>query len=169
MRIAPAVLAAAVVFACSAAQAARPEIERPVGTPQARGAAHTVRALPEACAWLQGTFTGDAAAPYRVVPVRTSPTCQARARLVSPDKAKPTSGAGWILNDLVRIPSKECPTRIAVVEVWRKPGQAQPPKLDAQGRSRIYLQESKAKVAAGDIAAITQFTATVRVEGAVCG
>lgn len=168
MRTAP-VAAVLLIAASVSAQAARPEIERPVGTPQARGVAHTVRALPEACAWLQGTFTGDAAAPYRVVPVRTSATCQARARLVSPEKAKPAAASGWILNDVVRIPSKECPARIAVVEVWRKPGQAQPPKLDAQGRSRIYLQESKAKVAAGDIAAITQFTATTRVEGKACG
>lgn len=168
MRLAPFVTVV-LVAASAAAHAARPEIERPVGTPQARGVAHTVRALPEACAWLQGAFTGEAAAPYRLAPKRTSPTCQARARLVSPEKAKPATSAGWILNDVIRIPSKECTTRIAVVEVWRKPGQAQPPKLDAQGRSRIYLQESKAKVAAGDLAAVTQFTATMRVEGAACG
>ena len=52
MRLVPLVLALA--SASTAVHAARPEIERPVGTAQARGVAHTVRALPEACAWLQG-------------------------------------------------------------------------------------------------------------------
>ena len=122
MRIA--VLLAALATASGTALAATPEIQRPVGSPQANGVTHTVRGLPEACAFLQGTFTGDAAVPYRLSPVRSSPTCQPRARLVDAAKAKPSERAGWKLNDVIRVPSKDCPGQQAVVEVWRKPSAA---------------------------------------------
>jgi hypothetical protein len=46
------------------------------------GAAHTLRQIPEACARLEGVFTGDAAEPYRFSAVRTSEQCQPRARFV---------------------------------------------------------------------------------------
>jgi len=57
----------------------KPEIARPAAAPQAVGAVHTLRQIPEACARLEGAFTGDAAQPYRYAPVRTSPQCQPRA------------------------------------------------------------------------------------------
>lgn len=166
MRLAMLASTGFLVLATSAANASKPEIERPTGTPQGAGVTHMVRAIPEACAWLQGTFTGDAKAPYRFVPVRSSATCQARARLVDPSKAKPSEANGWKLNDVIRIPSKDCPALLAVVEVWRKSVDAQPPKLDAQGRSRIYLQEAKNGPRTTDV---TLYSARVSTEGKACG
>ena len=53
----------------------------------------------------------------------------------------------------------------------RKPPEADvaPPKLDAQGRSRIYLEESKPAAAANKIPAVPMFAAAMSVEGKVCG
>ena len=82
-----------------------PEIKRDAATPQAVGALHTLRGIPEACARLEGQFTGDPAQPYRFDVVRTSPNCQARARFVDAAKAKPSAASGWILNDVIRVPS----------------------------------------------------------------
>jgi hypothetical protein len=149
------------------AHAAKPEIDRPVGTPQGDGVMHTVRAIPEACAWLQGRFTGQRAQPYAFAAVRSSASCQPRARLVDPAKAKPSEASGWKLNDVVRVPSKDCAGLQAVVEVWRKPIASAPPKLDAQGRARLYLQD--AKESAGKSAAVTQYAAKVGTEGTPCG
>lgn len=162
-------LTAALVLTATAAaaQAATPEIQRPLGTAQANGVVHTVRAIPEACAWLQGRFTGQRSQPYAFAPVRSSATCQPRARLVDPTKAKPSAATGWKLNDVIRVPAKDCPGLQAVVEVWRKPVASAPPKLDAQGRARLYLQDAKA--GAGKAAAVTQFTAKVVLEGTPCG
>jgi hypothetical protein len=161
------VIAAALLgLAAPAVHAAQPEISRPVGTPQANGVLHTVRAIPEACAWLQGTFTGDAKAPYRFSPVRSSATCQPRARFVDVAKAKPSQATGWKFNDLIRVPSKDCPGLQAVVEVWRKPVASAPPKLDAQGRARLYLQEAKQNAASAP--AVTMYAARVSTEGRAC-
>lgn len=146
--------------------AAKPEIEREPAAPQANGSAHTVRVIPEACAVLQGSFTGEATMPYRFAPVRSSASCQPRARLVDPARAKPSAKTGWILNDVIRVPSKDCPGLQAVVEVWRKPVAATPPKEDAQGRARIYLQDAKA--AATKSTDVTLYTAKVLAEGAPC-
>ena len=143
-----------------------PEITRAAAKPQAPGVLHTVRAIPEACTRLEGIFTGQVAEPYRFAVVRTSPACQARARFV--DAAKPSTRTGWLLNDLIRVPSAGCPSQQAVVRVWRKPGSASPPALDAQGRARIYLQDAQkaGKAAAG---AMPLFSATMAIEGAGCG
>lgn len=149
------------------ARAAKPEIERPAGTPQADGVVHTLRAIPEACARLQGRFTGDPKSPYHFAPVRSSASCQPRARFVDPQRAKPSEAGGWKLNDVIRVPSTACPGLQAVVEVWRKPVDARPPALDAQGRARLYLQDAKARAPAA-AASVGQFTATVAVEGR-CG
>jgi hypothetical protein len=157
----------ALAVAGAAAHAATPEIQRPAGTAQGNGVVHTVRAIPEACAWLQGRFTGQRAQPYAFAPVRSSATCQPRARLVDPSKAKASQASGWILNDVIRVPAKDCAGLVAVVEVWRKPVASAPPKLDAQGRARLYLQDAKAS--AGRTAAVTQYTAKVAVEGTPCG
>lgn len=153
--------------AAATAHAAKPEIERPAAAPQANGVVHTVRGLPEACANLQGRFTGEASTPYAFGPVRTGANCQPRARLVDPARTKPSEAGGWKLNDVVRVPSKECPGLQAVIEIWRKPVAATPPKLDAQGRARLYLQDAKAS--AGKATAVTQYTAKVAVEGKPCG
>ena len=146
-----------------------PEIQRPAGTPQAVGAVHTLRQIPEACARLEGAFTGDAAQPYRYAPVRTSPQCQPRARFMDFDKAKPSVAAGWKLNDVIRVPDAACPSQQAVVRVWRKPGTAAPPPLDGQGQSRIYLQEAKQQAgAAAQAPSLTLFAAKLDVEGKAC-
>jgi hypothetical protein len=146
-----------------------PEIKRDAATPQAVGALHTLRGIPEACARLEGQFTGDPAQPYRFDVVRTSPNCQARARFVDAAKAKPSTASGWILNDVIRVPSAACPRQQAVVRVWRHPADATPPKLDAQGRSRIYLQESVDKAKANALPPIPMYAAAMEVEGGACG
>lgn len=156
----------ACLVAALPALAATPEIQRPVGTPQGNGVTHLVRGIPEACAWLQGTFTGDAGNPYRFEPVRSSPTCQARARLVDAAKAKPSEATGWKLNDVVRIPSKDCAGLQAVVEIWRRPSGAKGLDLDAQGRARIYLKDAKA--AAARPPAVAMYAAVPTLEGKAC-
>ncbi|MGI8560152.1 MAG: hypothetical protein ACR2J7_01665 [Luteimonas sp.] len=145
----------------------KPEISRPAVTPQAVGAAHTLRQIPEACARIEGLFTGQAAEPYKFTVVRTSANCQPRARFVDAAKAKPSLQAGWKFNDLIRVPNAACPQQQAVVRVWRKPV-AVSQKLDGQGQSRIYLAEAKQAAAAGKLAAIPMFAAEMGVEGKAC-
>lgn len=144
-----------------------PELQRPVGTAQATGAVHTLRQIPEACARLEGVFTGEAAQPYKFAVVRTSETCQPRARFVDFDKARHSEGDGWKFNDLIRVPSAACPSQQAVVRVWRKPAAAAP-QLDGQGQSRIYLEEAKKQAAAGKTAQIPMYAAQMTVEGKAC-
>lgn len=144
-----------------------PEITRGAIPAQAVGAAHTLRQIPEACARIEGVFTGQAAEPYKFAVVRTSPSCQPRARFVDAAKAKPSEQAGWKFNDLIRVPSAACPQQQAVVRVWRKP--AGPlPERDGQGQARIYLEESVARAKAGKLAAIPMFAAEMSVEGEAC-
>ena len=145
-----------------------PEIQRTAVSPQAVGTVHTLRQIPEACARLEGRFTGQAAQPYQFAVVRTSPNCQPRARFVDAAKAQPSVASGWLFNDVLRVPNAACPSQQAVVKVWRKPGNATPPKLDAQGQSRLYLQDEKAKAAANRLAAVPMFAAAMTVEGAGC-
>ena len=145
-----------------------PEIHRDPATAQAVGAAHTLRAIPEACARLEGMFTGEAAQPYRFNVVKTSPNCQPRARLVDAGKAKPSQAKGWTFNDLIRVPSAACPSQQAVVRVWHKAAAAQPPALDGQGRARVYLQDSKAKADAGALAAVPTYAVAFALEGKAC-
>lgn len=160
--------ALAIAFAASATTPT-PEIQRPAGTPQALGTVHTVRTIPEACARLEGAFVANAAAPYTLKPVRTSANCQPRARFVDAAKAKPSTATGWILNDVIRVPSKSCASQQAVVHVWRKPAdKAAPPTQDAQGRARIYLQDAKASANANTLNAIPQFAAVLTVKGTTC-
>ena len=163
-------LAAGLMVACSPAWAAEPapEIQRPVGTAQAVGAAHTLRTIPEACARLEGMFTAEAAQPYKYAVVRTSPQCQPRARFVDFAKAKPSLAGGWKFNDVIRVPNAACPSQQAVVRVWRLPAD-NTPKLDAQGSARVYLQESKETAAAGKLPPVTMYAAEMKVEGKGCG
>ena len=167
MRLAlPMLLAMAATPALAAGPA--PEITRDAIQPQAVGAVHTLRQIPEACARIEGVFTGDAAEPYRFAVVRTSPNCQPRARFVDAAQAAPSEEAGWIFNDLIRVPSAGCPTQQAVVRVWRKPV-AQDMALDGQGQSRVYLDEARQAAAGGKLAAIPMFAAAMGVEGKACG
>jgi len=171
MRLAFVLLAIAALPALAAAprsETAKPEISRDAIKPQAVGTAHTLRTIPEACARIEGVFTGDAAQPYKFAVVRTSPNCQPRARFVDAAKAKPSEKAGWKFNDLIRVPSASCGTQLAVVRVWRKPVAAVPPKLDGQGQSRIYLEEQRKNAAANKLAAVTMFAAEMTVEGLPC-
>lgn len=165
MRILPVLLVAAAFSAPAAA--ARPEIARDPGAPQSPGTVHTVRAIPEACARLEGMFTGEAGQPYRFAAVKTSPNCQPRARFVDYARAQPSEKAGWIFNDEIRIPNTTCPSQVAVVRVWRKPGGVAPPKLDAQGRSRIYLHEASEQARAGT-PAVPMYAAEMKLEGKAC-
>lgn len=167
MRLLALLLAAAAVPALAADPT--PEIKRDAAAPQAVGVAHTLRGIPEACARLEGMFTGDAAQPYKFAVVRTSPNCQARARFVDAATAKPSEATGWIFNDLIRVPNAVCASQQAVVSVWRRSANAVPPKLDGQGRSRIYLQESVAKAKAKALPPIAMYAASMRLEGKACG
>ena len=145
-----------------------PELTRPAGKPQVVGVVHTVRGIPEACARFEGQFTGDDAAPYRLTPVKTHPQCQPRARLVAFDQAKPSLKSGWKLNERIVVTREGCPAQQAVLQVWRKPGAAAPPTLDAQGRSRIYLEEAKAQAQAKPGAGMSLFAVDLQVAKGAC-
>lgn len=166
----PHMLLIALLAAGSVAAAVEPapEIQRKPAPPQAVGAVHTLRTIPEACARLEGQFTGNAAAPYKFAAVRTSERCQPRARLVDAAGAKASAANGWILNDAIRVPSAACASQQAVVRIWRKEAKAQPPKLDAQGRSRIYLKDGLDAANAGKLGAIPMYAAAMAVEGKAC-
>lgn len=166
----PHMLLAALSLASLVATAAEPapEIRRQPGAPQAVGVVHTLRVIPEACARLEGLFTGDAAKPYTFAAVRTGERCQPRARFVDANAARASAANGWILNDVIRVPSAECKARQAVVRVWRKDAKAVPPKLDAQGRSRIYLKQGVDAAKAGDLKPIPAYAAAMSVEGIPC-
>ena len=148
------------------AQAIKAEREQ-TGSAQAVGALHSVRTIPEACTRLEGVFTGDAAQPYRMQAVQTAPACQPRARYVDAAQARPSQASGWILNTLTRIPDAACPSRQAVVRVWRKPV-AQDLARDGQGQVRIYLQDAQKQAAAGQMRALPEFSAQLEVAGAAC-
>jgi len=158
---------AALVPALPALAAETPELQRAVGAPQAVGAVHTLRQIPEACARLEGVFTGQAAEPYRFSAVRISEQCQPRARFVDYAKAQPSADKGWKLNDVIRVPNAACPAQQAVVRVWRLPV-SNTQALDGQGQSRIYLEEAKKQAAAGKIPQVTMFAAQLQVEGKAC-
>lgn len=145
-----------------------PEIQRPPAAPQATGVVHALRTIPEACARLEGQFTADAKTPYRFAAVRTSERCAPRARLVDAAQAKPAAAGGWRLNDVIRVPSAACPGQQAVVRIWRKEAGNAPPKLDAQGRSRIYLKDGLDAAKAGDLKALPMFAVAMQVEGKGC-
>lgn len=146
-----------------------PEIHRDPATPQAPGVLHTLRQIPEACARIQGRFTGDPTDPYKFELVRTSPNCAPRAKLEDAAKAKPSEAGGWKFNDLVRVPSTQCATQFAVVRVWRKPSSAAvPPKLDAQGKSRLYLEKERQRAAAGQLASVPVYAVSTAIEGTAC-
>ncbi|MEO5629504.1 MAG: hypothetical protein ABIQ62_07035 [Thermomonas sp.] len=158
------------LLAAATASAAdpKPEVQRPVGAAQAVGMAHTLRVIPEACVRLEGRYSGDKAKPYKFTAVPTSPRCQPRARLVDAVGAKASVANGWVLNDVIRVPNASCKSQQAVVRVWRQASKAAPPKLDAQGRSRIYLKDGLEAAKQGQLAAIPVFAAAMTLEGLGC-
>ena len=166
----PHILFASLLAVAATAQAAdpKPEIQRAPAAPQAVGVVHTLRTIPEACARLEGQFTGDAKAPYKFAAVRTSERCGARARLVDAAGAKASIANGWILNDVIRVPDAGCPAQQAVVRIWRKEAKVAPPKLDAQGRSRIYLKDGMEAARAGELAAVPVYATAMAIEGKAC-
>lgn len=170
MRLIPLLLASCLVpMSCTVFAAdPAPEIQRPTGAAQAVGAVHTLRAIPEACARLEGAFTGVAAEPYKYSAVRSSPQCQPRARFVDYGKAQPSVATGWKLNDVIRVPAAACPGQQAVVRVWRKPADNKP-VLDGQGSARVYLEDAKQDAAAGKaLPAVTLYAAEMKVDGKAC-
>ena len=153
------------------AQAQTPEIRREPFPPQAPGTIHTIRIIPETCAYLRGEFVAQippSGLPYRYGAARSAQRCQPRARLVDPAKAMPSAERGWILNDLIRIPNAACPGQVAVIRVWRKPADTAPLASDAQGGKRIYLQDAKRQAAEGRIAPLPQYAAVLAIEGGGC-
>lgn len=169
MRIA--LLAASFAAFAVTAHAAEPlpEIKRAVGSPQSDGVLHTLRVIPEACARIQGKFTGDASRPYDFALVQTSARCQPRAKLVDAAKVSPQGKPGWVYADLVRVPSAACPAQQAVVRIWRHDAKAAPPALDAQGRSRLYLKESVDAASRDGAGDIPTYALEMGVAGKPCG
>lgn len=161
-------VAAGMAVAIASAAEPEPEIQRDAATPQPVGTTHTLRRIPEACARMEGRFTGDAADPYAFSLARTSASCQPRAQFVDAAKVKPSLATGWKLNDRIRVPNADCPSQQVVVRVWRKPAEVAPPKLDAQGRSRVYLKEMQAAAKAGRLNPIPLFAAEMAVAGEAC-
>jgi len=159
------------LLAASAAMAAdtAPEIQRQPATPQPVGVLHTLRTIPEACARMEGRFTGDAKSPYAFAVVRTGERCQARAKLADAATAKPSAANGWILNDVIRVPAAACAAQQAVVRIWHKPAGSAVPKMDAQGRARVYLKDGLDAADAGKLGAIPQYAVAMAVEGKGCG
>lgn len=146
----------------------KPEIQRKPAAAQQVGAAHTLRVIPEACVRLEGRFTGLPATPYHLTGVKTSERCQARAKMVDASIAKASVATGWALNDEIRVPSAACSTQQAVIRIWRKDAKATPPKLDAQGRSRIYLKDGLDSARHGNLGAIPIYAAGMALQGKAC-
>lgn len=168
MSISLVAIALATAVGSGVAAQTQPETKRPVGKPQANGVPHTLRVFPEACTRIQGQFTGNAAKPYEFAAVRTGERCQPRARIVDAAKVKPQSSPGWVYADLVQVPSAACPSQQAVVRVWRHDSKAAPPKLDAQGRSRLYIKDSMDAKPAANAAQVPMFAVEMGVEGKAC-
>lgn len=164
------ILLCAGLLAAAVASAAdpKPEIQRKPVPPQSVGVTHTLRTIPEACARLEGRFSGDKGKPYAFSAVPSSARCQARARLVDAGGAKASVANGWVLNDEIRVPSAACPSQQAVIRIWRQANKTAPPKLDAQGRSRIYLKEGLEAARQGQLASMTAFAAGMTMEGLPC-
>ncbi len=142
-----------------------PEVQRPMGTPQAVGVVHSVRTIPEACVRFEGRFTGNPATPYAMTAVRTSARCQPRATVVDAKTAKPSIKSGWVLNDVIRIPEAACPARMAVIRIWRISTPVSAPKRDTQGRVRVYLKDSMAASTQPQHASLPRYAVQMTVQG----
>ncbi|MEP6634556.1 MAG: hypothetical protein ABJA62_10145, partial [Luteimonas sp.] len=97
--------------------------------------------------------------------------CAPRAKFVESKSLKkpPTVASGWILNDLLRVPSAACSDQQATISVWRRQVDPAAIKLDPQGRMRLYMKDDGMSTPAGGKAApIGLYTATLEVVG-TCG
>jgi len=147
-------LLAAVPAVRAADQEPAPEISRAAASPQANGQAHTLRTIPEACLRLQGEFTGDPAAPLPL------PAGAHQRRLPGPGAGGRRAQGRRARRRLdpqrrIRVPAPRAPAS----RPWSRlaPGrEAKAPALDAQGKSRIYLEEgwTGRRRAAGGLAGV---------------
>lgn len=160
-------IAALVASATALAADLKPEIVRPIAKPQTVGVAHTLRTFPEACARITGVFTGKAADPYTFAIKQTDTRCAPRAELVDAKKVKAATSDAWVLHDLVQVPNAACPTQIATVRIWRDSAKLAPPKLDAQGRSRVYAADAHAAKQPGAVK-LPRFAVAMSLEGKAC-
>lgn len=160
-------VAALSLAAVATAAENKPEIVRPVAPPQAAGVKHTVRTFPEACARITGVYTGKAADPYTFAITKTDPRCAPRAQLVDARKVNAAAGKDWVFHDLVQVPSAACPSQVATVRVWRDSAKLAPPKLDAQGRSRVYAADAQAAKQPGAVK-MPRFAVAMSLEGKPC-
>ena len=161
------VVIAAMLPATAAAAEPSPEIRRPPAAPQADGRLHTLRTIPEACARLEGRFTGHPAAPYALTAVRSRPGCIPRARLVDAGKAKPSVARGWVLNDVIRVPRASCPAQQATIRIWRTRVPA-PAQRDAQGQVRVYLRDAMAPGGPRQRVELQQYAVDLAIVGRTC-
>lgn len=145
-----------------------PEIRRQPLPAQTDGATFTLRVIPEACARLEGRFTGDKARPFALATEPSRPRCMARAQLVEAASVRPSVRRGWVLNDELRVPSARCPAQQALVRVWRERGPNATPKRDAQGRVRVYLREDLAPAGAVQHQPVPRYTVQFAVQGTDC-
>lgn len=145
-----------------------PEIRRQPLPAQADGAAFTLRVIPEACARLEGGFTGKKGQPFALAAEPSRPRCMARAQLVEAASVRPSVQRGWVLNDEIRVPSARCPAQLAVVRLWRERDPNATPKRDAQGRVRVYLRENLAPASAAQHQAPPRYAVQLAVQGREC-
>lgn len=145
-----------------------PEIRRPDLPAQADGAALTLRVIPEACVRLEGRFTGAPAKPFDLAAEPSRARCLPRARLVDAASVRPMPQPGWLLNDVIRIPSARCPARVAVVRIWREGRIDSVPARDAQGRVRVYLKDSMTPAARSRRDALPRYVVQLAVQGQAC-
>ncbi len=93
--------------------------------------------------------------------VRSQAGCRPRALFGMATSSAGPSENGWLLHDVIRIPNASCPSQLAVLRIWRHPGNIQTPKVDVYGRSRIYLQDAMQDPAQN----VPRYAAHMQVEG----
>lgn len=134
--------------------------------PQADGAAHTLRQIPEACTRLEGAFTGQTASPYRLQLRQTRPDCQPRARFVSAAQAAPGKATGWVLDERILVPSAACAGLQVELQVWKHRAAGAALARDGQGQGRVYLDQARQQASTGQLAALPAYSARLLVHGA---
>ena len=145
------------------AQSAEPLRTRPIGSAQADGQLHTLRTIPEACVRLQGQFGGPDG--YALAAVPSAPGCQPRAQFRGVDSIDPDPAAGWLLDEIVRVPSARCPQQMLRLELWTLPVAPVQAPRDGQGQVRIYLEQAQQGRAAGAALQRAQWTARWGLDG----
>ena len=141
MRTVPLILAALLAVSLQAAAAPSQPVTL-TGAPQADGAVHTLRQIPEACVRIEGRYTGQEGRPYALAVVPLGGTCQPRARFAGERPATELAAeAGWQATQRIAVPSAACPERIMTLTVWQREGAGLPP-ADGQGQTRVYLKDA---------------------------